>query len=418
MVNKVKYVKQYCCTVCHKTFPKESKHLTCPDCGELGILDIEFDYEEMKKEVNKEYFIHNQRRDIFRYLPFLPIEGKYIDKTLKVGWTPLYRSNKIEEERGAGPLYFKDDGANPTSSLKDRASVLAVCKAMEEGFTTIACSSTGNAASSLAGNAARLGLNTVIFVPKRAPAGKLAQLKAYGANLIVVDGNYKDTFLLSKLAIEEFGWYNRNAAINPLMVEGKKTVALEIAEQLDFEVPDWVVSSVGDGCTIAGVYKGFYDLFMLGLIKKIPRLLGVQSVGCNPFVKSFEYHEPIHEQEENTIADSISVGIPRNPVKAMDAVTNTLGCFLSVKDEDILSAMKILGSKEGLFAEPAAAASLAGYFKAFDNGVITKQDVTCVIITGNGLKDTTTALSAFKDTRYVKATLEDLKKYMKEMIGE
>jgi len=410
----LKYVKQYTCTICNKSYPKNSKLLTCPACGERGILDIEFDYDSMKQVVNLEYFANNKRFDIFRYLPFLPIEGKFIDQTLRVGWTPLYRSMHIEQDLGAGKLYFKDDGVNPTSSLKDRASVVAACKALEEGYSTISCSSTGNAASSLAGNAARLGLKSVIFVPKRAPAGKLAQLKAYGAELIVVDGDYKDTFELSKLAIEEFGWYNRNAAINPLMVEGKKTVALEIAEQLGFKVPDWVVTSVGDGCTIAGVYKGFYDLYMLGLIQKIPRLLGVQSDGCNPFVKSFEYHEPLQEQEENTIADSISVGIPRNPVKAMDAITNSLGCFLSTSDEEILLAMKMLGSQEGIFAEPAAAASLSGYLKAFHNGIITKEDTVCVIITGNGLKDTKTALSAFKETRLVKATLEDLKKYMKE----
>lgn len=410
----MKYVKQYTCTICNKSYPKNSKLLTCPACGERGILDIEFDYDSMKQVVNLEYFANNKRFDIFRYLPFLPIEGKFIDQTLRVGWTPLYRSMHIEQDLGAGKLYFKDDGVNPTSSLKDRASVVAACKALEEGYSTISCSSTGNAASSLAGNAARLGLKSVIFVPKRAPAGKLAQLKAYGAELIVVDGDYKDTFELSKLAIEEFGWYNRNAAINPLMVEGKKTVALEIAEQLGFKVPDWVVTSVGDGCTIAGVYKGFYDLYMLGLIQKIPRLLGVQSDGCNPFVKSFEYHEPLQEQEENTIADSISVGIPRNPVKAMDAITNSLGCFLSTSDEEILLAMKMLGSQEGIFAEPAAAASLSGYLKAFHNGIITKEDTVCVIITGNGLKDTKTALSAFKETRLVKATLEDLKKYMKE----
>ncbi len=413
-MNNLKYVKQYTCTICNKSYPKNSKLLTCPACGERGILDIEFDYDSMKQVVNLEYFANNKRFDIFRYLPFLPIEGKFIDQTLRVGWTPLYRSMHIEQDLGAGKLYFKDDGVNPTSSLKDRASVVAACKALEEGYSTISCSSTGNAASSLAGNAARLGLKSVIFVPKRAPAGKLAQLKAYGAELIVVDGDYKDTFELSKLAIEEFGWYNRNAAINPLMVEGKKTVALEIAEQLGFKVPDWVVTSVGDGCTIAGVYKGFYDLYMLGLIQKIPRLLGVQSDGCNPFVKSFEYHEPLQEQEENTIADSISVGIPRNPVKAMDAITNSLGCFLSTSDEEILLAMKMLGSQEGIFAEPAAAASLSGYLKAFHNGIITKEDTVCVIITGNGLKDTKTALSAFKETRLVKATLEDLKKYMKE----
>ncbi|MDD3122375.1 MAG: threonine synthase [Candidatus Izemoplasmatales bacterium] len=412
----MKYVKDYECTLCHKTFPKTSTYMTCPECGELGILDIRFDYEQMKKEVNLDYFKNNQEYSIWRYLPFLTVTSVDPKSTLSVGWSPLYSSSYFEKTLGVNKLYFKDDGQNPTSSLKDRASIVAVMKAKELGYDTIACSSTGNAASSLAGNAAKCGLKTVIFVPKRAPLGKLAQLKAFGTTLVKVDGDYKAAFTLSKLAINKYGWYNRNAAINPHLVEGKKTVALEIAEQLEFNVCDWVCVSVGDGCTIASVYKGFYDLFQLGLIAKIPKLLGIQAKGCSPFVKAFNDSCSLKESKEDTIADSIAVGIPRNPVKAINAITKSSGMMISVTDEEILSALKELGAKEGIFAEPAASASFAGYLKAIQKGFILKSETVTVIITGNGLKDTTSALSAFKEERNVLPNLEDLQIYLKENI--
>ncbi|MFA5697811.1 MAG: threonine synthase, partial [Candidatus Izemoplasmatales bacterium] len=253
---------------------------------------------------------------------------------------------------GVNKLYVKDEGLNPTASLKDRASGVAVMKAMEIGQKVISCASTGNAASSLAGNAARMGIHSVIFVPKRAPLGKLTQLMVFGATVIAVDGDYKDAFNLSKAAIDHYHWYNRNAAINPHLVEGKKTVALEIAEQMQFSVPDWVAVSVGDGCTIAGVYKGFFDFYQLGLIAKIPRILGVQSTGCAPFVEAYEQNRNLLETQENTIADSISVGIPRNPIKAINAVKKSQGTWIAVTDDAILKAMKLLGTTEGIFGEP------------------------------------------------------------------
>lgn len=202
--------------------------------------------------------------------------------SLRVGWTPLYRSLRLGDELGLKALYVKDDGLNPTASLKDRASAVAVAKALELGYDTISCSSTGNAASSCAGNAARVGLKTVIFVPERAPQGKLAQMLVFGAQVVSVIGDYRETFNLSKAAIDKYGWYNRNAGINPVMAEGKKTVSFEIAEQLNFAPTDWVAVSVGDGCTIGGVYLGFRDLFALGMIDRIPKILGVQSTGCSP----------------------------------------------------------------------------------------------------------------------------------------
>ncbi len=388
--------------------------MTCPFCGEKGILDIEYDYDAMRKFVDIKYFKNQKDFSMWRYTPMMPVEIKHIDQMLKIGGTPLYRSNRLEKELNIKKLYIKDEGLNPSASLKDRASGVAVLKAIESGYDTISCSSTGNAASSLACHAARMGLNTVIFVPKRAPIGKLNQLLIYGSQVISVDGDYKDTFNLSKLAINEYGWYNRNAAINPHLVEGKKTVALEIAEQLEFSLTDWVAVSVGDGCTIAGVYKGFYDLLQLRLIKKIPKLLGVQSTGCSPFVDAYNNHEPLKEAQENTIADSISVGIPRNPVKAMRAVEKSSGVWIAITDEQILQSMKQLGSNEGIFGEPAGVAALAGVKEAIKTGIIKKTETVTVIMTGNGLKDPLNAQKAVKAPALVKPRLEDLKQIIEE----
>ncbi len=406
------YIKQFKCTKCHRVYSKNEKLLVCPECGDSGIIDIEYDYEAIKKVVNKAYFTENKDYSIWRYLPLLPVEREFTTNTLKVGWTPLYQSETLKNTFNVSKLYIKDEGLNPTQSLKDRASVIACVKALEEGHEIISCSSTGNAASSLAGNAAKLGLKTVIFVPKRAPIGKLTQLLVFGANLIKVDGDYKSTYNLSKLAIDHYGWYNRNAAINPYLIEGKKTVALEIAEQLDFLVTDWVVVSVGDGCTIGGVYKGFYDLFNLGLIKKIPKILGVQSEGCSPFYDAFHEHRDLEETEENTIADSIAVGIPRNPIKGMNAVINSHGTYEKVSDKEIMDAMLLLAQSEGVFAEPAAAASFAGFIKARQSNIIKENDSVTVIITGNGLKDTKNALNVIKEPILLDANLKDLIDYI------
>ncbi|XMB72132.1 threonine synthase [Mycoplasmatota bacterium WC30] len=413
----MKNVKHFECTLCHEKYDKKLELLTCPECGEKGILEIVFDYEKIKEDVNLQYFKENKDYSIWRYLPFLTVNKKHTNRTLKVGWTPLYKSENLSKKYKTKNLYFKDDGLNPTQSLKDRASVIACMKALELGFDTISCSSTGNAASSLAGNAAKLGLKTVIFVPKRAPLGKLLQLKLYGADLIKVDGDYKKTFNLSKAAINHYKWYNRNAAINPHLVEGKKTVALEIAEQLNFNVTDWVIVSVGDGCTIGGVYKGFYDLFNVGLITNIPKILGVQSEGCSPFYDAFHYNRDLKEVEENTIADSIAVGIPRNPIKGMNAVKKSNGTFIKVTDKAIVEAMKLLAKNEGIFAEPAAAASLAGFIKAREENIINNQESVTVIVTGNGLKDQKTALEAIGDWVILKPELTELIKHREKQEG-
>lgn len=409
-----KDIAYYECTLCQKRFAPQDDLMTCPICGERGILDIAFDYDKIKTVMTPSYFNKPLPENIWRYLPLLTVDGRFTSETLSVGWTPLYESKRLAKHLGLETLYIKDDGQNPTQSLKDRASVIACLKAKEQGIETIACSSTGNAASSLAGNASRLGLNTVIFVPKRAPIGKLIQLKTFGSTLIKVNGDYQAAYRLSKAAIDHYQWYNRNAAVNPHLVEGKKTVALEIAEQLDFKPTDWVVVSVGDGCTIAGVYKGFYDFYQLGLIDKIPQLLGVQSQGCAPIYKAFISEKPLEISAEDTLADSIAVGDPRNPIKALNAVRASKGQMVTVSDASIMEHLALLGQTEGVFAEPAAAASLAGLSKALDEGIIQKTESVTVIITGNGLKDPNTILETIEGFTVMEPKLDDLISYMEK----
>jgi len=410
----VTYIEGFRCTLCGREYGKDEGIFTCRSCGEKGILDVVFDYTAIKKIMGREYFIRNRDLSMFRYSPLISVDLSRSSEFLRVGWTPVYKANRIMAHTGIKNLYIKDDGINPTASLKDRASAVAVAGAIETKNHTIACSSTGNAASSLAGNAARMGLRTVIFVPERAPEGKLAQLLLFGARVIVVRGDYGDAFNLSKAAIDKWGWYNRNAAINPHLVEGKKTVALEIAEQLGWNVPDWVAVSVGDGCTIAGVYKGFFDLLQLGITDRIPRILGVQSDGCSPFVTAAINHELLRKAEENTIADSISVGIPRNPVKAMNAVEKSKGEWVAVSDQHILKAMNLLGKEEGIFAEPAGATGYAGVEAAVEMGIIKPGESVCTIVTGNGLKDVKNVMKAAGKPIYMEPDMKELEKYMDE----
>ncbi len=397
------------CIKCGKELPAQPGIYTCPSCGaKEGILDVEYDYQAIKKETTREELGKGKEHSIFRYLPLLPIKPETPRPHLRVGWSPLYKPVGLAQSLGLSDFYVKDDGQNPTSSLKDRASIIAVIKAVEEGAATIACSSTGNAASSLAGSAAAMGIKTYIFVPGRAPQGKVAQLLIFGANVISVQGSYEEAFRLSAEAIERWGWYNRNAAINPYLVEGKKTVALEIAEQLNWQVPDWVVLAVGDGCTIAGVWKGFKDLYQVGWIDRLPKIVGVQSTGCSPLTDAFLENRPWRPAVENTLADSIAVGVPRNPEKALRAVRESGGTMVAVSDEAILDAMRELGRTSGIFGEPAGVTGTAGLKVLVEKGVIRAHEKVVSIVTGNGLKDVQNAIKAVGEPIKVEPSLKEL----------
>lgn len=393
------------CIRCGKEYEALPGITTC-DCG--GILDIKYNYDYIRATFSREALADCGDYSMWRYRPFLPVEPESAPTPLRVGWSPLYRADALGKLLGLKRLYIKDDGQNPTASLKDRASAMAVVKALEAGAQTIACSSTGNAASSLAGNAAAAGLKTYIFVPARAPKGKVAQLRIFGSTVISVDGSYEDTFELSRSAIDRWGWYNRNAAINPFLSEGKKTVTLEIMEQLHWQVPDYVALSVGDGCTIAGAWKGLTDLYEAGFIDKLPRLISVQAAGCCPLNRSLQTGEPWQPMEENTLADSIAVGVPRNAEKALAAVRESGGIAVNVSDEEILAAMRLLGRTSGVFGEPAGVTGTAGVKKALELGLIDPDSTVVSIVTGNGLKDVQNGILAAGEPMLVKPAMSEL----------
>jgi threonine synthase len=412
VVGNVKNIKHLKCVKCGETYSHELGLYTCKKCGQKGILDVVYDYDYIANQIDKKTLGDNKENSMWRYMDFLPVQPDGPKPPLRVGWTPLYFAKRLGKKFGLTNLYIKDDGINPTASLKDRASAVAVARALEEGYDTVACSSTGNAASSLAGNAAAAGLRSVIFVPSRAPQGKVAQLKIFGAIVISVQGTYQETFELSAHAIGKFGWYNRNAAINPYLVEGKKTVSLEIAEQLNWEAPDWVAVSVGDGCTISGVWKGFKDLYETGFIDKMPKIISVQAEGCCPINRAFSLNRELEPMEENTLADSIAVGVPRNPVKAVCSIRESKGIAINVSDDEILEAMRNIGNYAGVFGEPAGVTAFAGIKKALAEKLIDPDEKIVCCITGNGLKDVINGIKAAGEPIKIAPDLKELEKVL------
>ncbi len=407
----MKNVKHAKCVKCGKIY-EATPNLTNCSCG--GILDIVYDYDYIRASLTKETLARRRDNSMWRYRELLPVEESTEAPPLRVGWSPLYEAKNLAAQLGIRRLFVKDDGLNPTASLKDRASSMAVAKAVEAGAKVIACSSTGNAASSLAGNAAAAGLKTYIFVPSRAPKGKVAQLMTFGATVISVQGSYEDTFELSKQAIEKWGWYNRNAAINPYLSEGKKTVGLEIMEQLGWEVPDYIAISVGDGCTIAGLWKGLKDLYAIGFIDKLPRLISAQAEGCCPLNRAIETGEDWRPMEENTLADSIAVGVPRNADKALMAIRESNGLVVNVSDDEIMAAQKLLGRTCGVFGEPAGVTGAAGLKKLCEQGKIPADAAVVSVVTGNGLKDVANAIAACGEPISIPGDMERLLKAFAE----
>lgn len=357
------------------------------------MLDVLYDYDAVRRLLNLRV-LAKRPLSHWRYRELLPIPAKSVLPPLLVGWTPLCEAPSLAKHVGVRALHLKDDGRNPTGSLKDRASSVGAVLARHRRMPVIACASTGNAASSLAGISASLGLRSVIFVPERAPEPKVTQLLIFGATVFRVLGGYDDAFSISQEACERWGWYNRNCAINPYLMEGKKTVGLEIAEQLDWRVPDWVAMSVGDGCSIAGLWKAFRELKLLGLIQRAPRVLGVQAEGAAPVTEAFRTGEAMHSVIPQTVADSIAVGVPRNWRKAVLAVRESGGTMINVSDDEILEAMRCCGRLTGMFAEPAAATAIAGLKRAVENGIVTRRSSAVAVISGNGLKDIRSAQQA------------------------
>ena len=388
--------------------------MTCPRCGITGILDVRYDYRAVARRLTRRALARRTDRSHWRYRELLPLGARARLPALAVGWSPLEPAPALARHLGLGSLLLKDDGRNPSASLKDRASAVGAVKAVEARRGTIACASTGNAASSLACMAASLGLKAIIFVPERAPEPKLAQLLMFGATVLRVRGGYDKAWDLCQRSCERWGWYNRNCAVNPFLVEGKKTVSLEICEQLEWRLPEWVAVSVGDGCTIAGTWKGIREMHQLGFAKKLPRMLGVQATGCKPIADAFHSGKDLVPVEGGTRADSIDCGTPRNWRKAVQALRESHGEIVAVSDAEIMEAMNKTARLSGVFGEPSGAASVAGVKRAIADGIIKKGESVCAVITGNGLKDIKAAIETAGTPIHIPPDLGVLDKELKK----
>lgn len=389
----LEHITRLTCVACGKHYGTDVLY-TCPSCGIDGILDIEYDYDRAARTLTREALAARPGTE-WRYMELLPIDAAQPLPHLQVGMTPIYDTPRLAAAVGVKALKLKDDGRNPTGSFKDRASAVGVVKARELGKEVIACASTGNAASSLAGFAAATGLKSFIFVPERAPEPKIAQLLIFGANVLRVQGTYDQAYYFCQDACARYGWYNRNCAVNPYLIEGKKTVGLELGEQLGDELPEWVVFSVGDGCTIGGAWKGLKEMHRLGFLKRLPKMLGVQAAGSAPITEAFQKHtDSVRTVEPQTLADSIAVGQPRNWRKALRAIHESGGAMVNVEDAEILEAMRKSARLAAVFAEPAAATAIAGLAAAVKGGVVGGGETALCVVTGNGLKDVKSAIQA------------------------
>lgn len=400
------------CITCGREFPPWSVDYFCPDCGfPGGNLEVLYDYTQVCASFPKPGAF-----SLWRYEALLPVEEGHAVR-LRAGRTPLYPWPEAAAEWGLGAVWIKDDTLHPTASCKDRGTAVTVAVAKKLGRKALSCASTGNAASSLAGFCASGGVPCYIFVPKSAPAPKLAQLLAFGARVFRVDGTYDQAFSLALSASQEFGWYNRSDGLNPMVVEGNKTVSFEIWEELG-DVPEAVVVAVGDGAVIAGVCKGFLELRKAGLTARVPRVFGVQAAGAAAVAHAFARYDqgrailPAEEAAE-TLADSIRVGKPADVVKAVKYVAETGGGYVIVSDAELLSAAWGLAKGAGVFAEPAGAAPYAALLHLVKEGVLGQDDRVVLIITGSGLKDPQGVTRGLPQPPLLQPDLEALRREVK-----
>jgi len=416
----------YRCSICGTEYLPGQVTYTCPKDG--GNLDIEMDYEAIKKKYHYEDITSRDDFSLWRYEPLLPVNEPKGEATPLhlAGWTPVFKLPRLAEKLGLKHLWLKDESRNPSASFKDRASAILVARAQEIGAEVVVTASTGNAGAALACMSAAIGQKAIIFAPKSAPPAKVAQLLVFGAKVILVDGTYDDAFDLTVKAADEFGWYCRNTGYNPFTVEGKKTGAFEIWEwwieahrdwhkkdsPLDDHPPLTVFVSVGDGNIISGIYKGFKDLYRLGWIPNMPRIIGVQAEGSAAIANAFHANtEIITPVSATTIADSISVDLPRDGVRAVRAARDTKGTYITVSDDEIIKSIAELG-RMGIFAEPAGATAYAGLVKATGSGAVGSDDPVLVLNTGSGLKDVRAAMQAVQSAPIIEPTLEAVKKLL------
>ena len=416
----------YRCSLCGEQYSPADVTYTCPKDG--GNLDVILDYDSIKSKYKPEDILSRNDPSLWRFLPLLPVSEPEGEATPlhAAGGTPIFRLPRLAEKLGLQNLWLKDESRNPTASFKDRASAIVVARAREIKAEVVVTASTGNAGAALAGMSAAVGQKAIIFAPKSAPQAKVAQLLVFGAKVILVDGTYDDAFDLTVKAADEFGWYCRNTGYNPFTAEGKKTAALEIWEWWEGAHQKWheqvgadvdhapltVFVSVGDGNIISGIHKGFKDLYQLGWLPRIPRMIGVQAEGSAAISNAFHADtETITPVSATTLADSISVDLPRDGVRAVRAAKETSGTYVNVSDDEILKAIAQLGTV-GVFAEPAGATAYAGLVKAAASGLVGSEDPILVLNTGSGLKDVRAAMQAVQAAPIIEPTLEAVKQLL------
>ncbi len=396
----------YCCTTCGKTYHRDEVRYLCPACAKdyrpgiplPGVLSVQFDYTVIKRHFRK------HRPDWNLFSPVEP--GHY--PPYPHGNTPFFQCARLGQACGFDNVWLKNDGLNPSGSLKDRASFLVVAEANRREEPSIVTASTGNAASALAAVCAAAGKQAIIFVPEKAPKAKLVQMLLHGARVIPVRGTYDDAFRLSLEYTARKGGLNRNTAYHPLTIEGKKTVGLEIYQQNQFKAPDVILVPVGDGVIIGGVYKAFYDLKAAGLIGRLPRLVCVQaqrSAAIGGYIRSGKYRSA---RNPATIADSISVSVASNAHMARRAVVDSRGFSVTVTDKEILAGQRVLAETTGVFAEPASAATVAALRKLKGSPLLDRREQIVLLITGHGLKDVDAAMRSIRIPSSVEPNLEAL----------
>jgi threonine synthase len=416
----------YRCSLCGSEYLPGQVTYTCPKDG--GNLDIVLDYDVIRKKYQPEDILSRKDASLWRYLPLLPVPEPEGSSTPlhAAGGTPVFNLSRLGEKLGLRQLWLKDESRNPTASFKDRASAVVVARAREIQAEVIVTASTGNAGAALAGMSAAIGQKAVIFAPKTAPTAKVAQLLIFGAKVILVDGTYDEAFDLTIKAADEFKWYCRNTGYNPFTAEGKKTAAFEIWDWWQGVHQEWhmqagegidhppltVIVSVGDGNIISGIHKGFKDLLELGWLPRMPRIIGIQAEGSAAIANAFHANtEKIIPVSAKTLADSISVDLPRDGVRAVRAARETGGTYITVSDNEILKAIAELG-RLGIFAEPAGATAYAGLVRAAEQGSVDSNEPILVLNTGSGLKDVGAAMRAVVEAPIIEPTLDAVKKIL------
>jgi threonine synthase len=391
------YATGLCCVRCGHVDGIAAGVYVCSVCG--GNHRVTYDLAAVGRVFTREALAQHDDRTIWRYAPLLPLSTRL--EGPPVGWTPLVAAPRLARRLGLRELLVKDDGRNPSASFKDRASAVALCRARETGQELVTGASTGNAASATAVLGAAVGLRARIFVPRTAPRAKIAQLLTFGAEVLAVEGTYDQAFDLCLEATRRFGWYNRNTGFNPYTREGKKTVSFEIWEQLGYELPDVVCVPVGDGNIISGVAKGFAELHALGLTPRVPRLVAVQAEHSAAVVRAWQGDGVIRPVSGETVADSISVSLPRDGEAAVQAIRESDGFGVIVSDEAILAAILEVARGAGVFGEPAGVTAYAGLTQAVRDQKIDPGARVVVLNTGSGLKDVAAAMKVAGEPRVI-----------------